>query len=58
MRVRSMVKPPFRAATWPSSEVPVPKGMTGILYSAQILTASATSSVDSAKNTPSGGTTG
>ena len=33
-----MQTPPFSAATWPSSEVPVPKAITGVLYAAQRLT--------------------
>jgi hypothetical protein len=40
---------------WPSSEVPVPKGMTGTRRSAQIRTTSCTSSLACGKTTASGG---
>ena len=56
MRDRSIEMPPFKAATCPSSEVPVPKGITGHRWRAHSLTISATSSVHSAKATASGGT--
>ena len=39
---------------WPSSEVPVPKAMTGVRWLAQMRTSSATSSVLRAKATASG----
>ena len=55
MRDRSMQTPPWGALTWPSSEVPVPNGITGTRCSAQMRTISATSSVESAKATASGG---
>jgi hypothetical protein len=38
--------PPNGALTWPSSEVPVPKAITGTRRSAQMHTISCTSSVD------------
>ena len=50
-----MLIPPRTAPTWPSSEVPAPKGITGTPAAAQTPTACATSSVDSAKKTASGG---
>ena len=50
-----MVTPPSSAAMWPSSEVPVPKAMTGSRCAAQMRTIAATSSVESAKATASGG---
>ena len=37
--------PPSTAAKWPSSEVPVPKAITGVPWRAQIRTIAATSSV-------------
>jgi len=40
---------------WPSSEVPVPKGMTGTRRLAQMRTMSCTSSVACGKTTASGG---
>ena len=40
---------------WPSSEVPVPKGMTGTRSLAQMRTMSCTSSVACGKTTASGG---
>ena len=58
MRPRSIETPPRTAWTCPSIEVPAPKGMTGVRWRAQARTAKATSSVDSAKTTPSGGTGG
>ena len=51
----SMLSPPSTAAMWPSSDVPTPKGITGILCCAAMRTASATSSVLRAKSTQSGG---
>ncbi len=53
--VTSIEMPPCSAATWPSSEVPVPNGIMGTPWPAQILTIAATSSVDCAKATASGG---
>ena len=50
-----MLTPPWSAATWPSSEVPVPKGMTGVRCAAHILTMLATSSPDTGNATASGG---
>jgi hypothetical protein len=58
MRDRSIEIPPFKAATCPSSEVPVPKGITGQRWRAHSLTISATSSVLSTKATASGGALG
>ena len=55
MRERSSETPPKGALTWPSSEVPVPKGITGTRAAAQSLTTSATSAVFSANTTASGG---
>jgi hypothetical protein len=55
MRERSIDTPPPGALTWPSSEDPTPKGMTGTPWAAQTLTMSTTSPVDSAKTTASGG---
>ena len=49
-----METPPSMAAKWPSSEVPVPKAMTGVPCAAQMRTISATSSVDRGKATASG----
>ena len=37
-------RPPATAATWPSSDVPVPKGTMGIAASSQMRTSAATSS--------------
>ena len=56
MRDTSMQMPPCRAAVWPSSEVPVPKGTTASLWRAQIFTTAAASAVDSTNATASGGT--
>ena len=47
--------PPWIAATWPSSEVPVPKGTTGAPCWAASRMMAATSAVDWAKATASGG---
>ena len=55
MRERSSEMPPKGALTWPSSEVPVPKGMTGTRASAQSLTTSTTSASSRRKTTASGG---
>ena len=55
MPLTSMQTPPFSAATWPSSEVPVPKAMTGTPCAAQAATASLTSAVLRANTTASGG---
>ena len=41
-----METPPSSAAMWPSSEVPVPKAMTGMPCAAQTRTIAATSSVE------------
>ena len=54
MPERSMVTPPCNASICPSSEVPVPKAITGTPWRAQVATISATSSVDRAKATASG----
>ncbi len=58
MAPRSIEIPPRTACTCPSIEVPAPKGITGVPWRAQARTAKATSSVDSAKITPSGGMAG
>ena len=55
MSRRSMQMPPAGALTWPSSEVPVPKAMTGTPFFAQIRTTSWMSAVSCAITTPSGG---
>ena len=46
--------PPLGALIWPSSEVPVPNGMIGVLCLAQSWTIACTSSADSANTTASG----
>src|SRR3954462_8130997 len=56
IRLTSRLTPPYGALTCPSSEVPPPKGMIGVLCRAHALTIAATSSVDSAKHTASGAT--
>ncbi len=53
-----MVTPPRSAAMWPSSEVPVPNGITGTRCAAQICTIPLTSSVECGKATASGGAPG
>ena len=50
--VRSTEIPPAGAFTCPSSDVPVPKGITGTLCWAQVLTISDTSSVERAETPP------
>jgi len=55
IREVSTEMPPKGALTWPSSEEPVPKGMTGTSWAAAILITATQSSVDSAKTTTSGG---
>src|SRR5260221_1575540 len=55
---RSRHTPPRNATTLPSKPVPLPKGISGTLCCAQILTISLTCSVDCAKATASGGTQG
>ena len=55
MHDRSSDTPPKGALTWPSSEVPVPNGITGTRASAQSFTTSTTSGVLSANSTASGG---
>ncbi len=55
MRVQSSETPPCSALTWPSSEVPAPKGTIGASWAAQMRTASITSSRLSANTTASGG---
>ena len=54
MRLKSSEMPPLGALIWPSSEVPVPKAMIGVLCRAQSWTICCTSSADSAKTTASG----
>src|SRR4051812_4202765 len=54
MRVMSTDTPPLSAATWPSSEVPAPKGTIGAPCSAQTRTTRAASSTSSGKTTRSG----
>ena len=51
----SIETPPCGALTWPSSEVPVPNGITGTRCAAQMRTISCTSSVDCGNTTASGG---
>ena len=46
--------PPLGALIWPSSEVPVPKAMIGVLRRAHSWTICCTSSADSANTTASG----
>ena len=58
MPLMSTEIPPRTAWTCPSIEVPAPKGITGTPWRAQARTTTATSSVDCAKTTPSGGRTG
>ena len=58
MRDVSTEMPPPGALTWPSSDEPAPKAMTGTRCSAQARTISCTSSVVSGKATPSGACTG
>ncbi len=55
MSRKSIETPPCGALTWPSSEVPVPKGMTGTLCFAQMRTTCCTSAVDCGNTTASGG---
>ena len=55
MSRKSIETPPCGALTWPSSEVPVPNGITGTLWRAQIRTASCTSAVSCGNTTASGG---
>ena len=58
MRIMSIETPPRTAWTWPSSEVPVPKGTTATPAAAHSLTMAATSSVVSGKHTAAGGSAG
>ena len=58
MSRRSMQMPPAGALTCPSSEVPVPKAITGTEYLAQIRTTSWMSAVSCAITTASGGCVG
>jgi hypothetical protein len=46
--------PPLGALIWPSSEEPVPNGIIGTLWAAQVFTTVFTSSLVSTKTTPSG----
>jgi len=46
--------PPFKGTTWPSSDVPMPKGTIGHLCFAHIFTRAETSSVLFGKATASG----
>ena len=55
MSRKSMETPPNGALTWPSSEVPTPKGMIGTSWAAQMRTICCTSSVLCGKTTASGG---
>src|SRR6516165_6472849 len=55
MSRKSIDTPPWGALMWPSSEVPVPKEMTGTRRLAQMRTMSCTSSVACGKTTASGG---
>src|SRR5215813_2921848 len=55
MSRKSIDTPPYGALMWPSSEVPVPKGMTGTRSLAQMRTMSCTSPVVCGKTTASGG---
>ena len=55
MRLRSTDTPPKGALTWPSSDEPAPKGITGTPCSPQMRTISTTSSVVSGNTTASGG---
>ena len=57
MRLTSILMPPCTANKCPSSDEPVPKGMTGVWCLAAICTAAATSFVDSANTTALGGGT-
>ena len=50
MSRKSIETPPCGALMWPSSEVPVPNGITGTRCCAQMRTASCTSSVDLRKH--------
>jgi len=50
-----MLMPPCTASRWPSSEEPMPNGITGTLYWLASLTASETSCVLSANTTAAGG---
>src|SRR5262249_16668289 len=52
---RSMQTPPRGALTWPSSDVPVPKAITGTRSRAQMRTMSCTSAVLCGNTTASGG---
>src|SRR5277367_2836072 len=52
-----MQTPPCSALTWPSNEVPTPKGTIGASCAAQMRTVSMTSSLVSANTTASGGAT-
>jgi len=58
MRDRSTEIPPCSACSWPSSEVPVPKAMTGTPWAAHIRTICDTSSVVCGNTTASGGMLG
>src|SRR5262245_39037563 len=55
MSRKSIETPPWGALTWPSSEVPVPNGITGTRWAAQMRTVSCTSSVLCGNTTASGG---
>ena len=55
IRVKSIVIPPRTALTWPSSELPMPKGITGTRSREQAATMAATSVVVSGNATASGG---
>jgi hypothetical protein len=54
MRVTSIETPPLMAFTWPSSELPMPNGTTGIRSSAHSFTIADTSAVVVGKTTKSG----
>ena len=58
MRETSMLTPPCTASRWPSSDEPMPNGMTGTACASASLTTAATSSVLSQNTTTSGGVTG
>ena len=55
MSRKSIETPPSGALIWPSSEVPVPNGITGIRWRAQMRTAACTSAVSCGNTTASGG---
>ncbi len=58
MRETSTLTPPCTASRWPSSDEPMPYGITGTACAAASVTTAATSSVLSQNTTSSGGVTG